>query len=149
MEREHCRRLTMPVILSGLKEIGELRGLERFGDFVAVCLMTLGGPISLKFSDDDAAEDEGYMLWACVDSIGPVKMCRGTNCGVGCGCGCLRDFGYSTETYKASEDDCITIHESIPDPVIDKPLFTLRKTRKMVDDLVVTFMQSLILGALP
>lgn len=152
IRREHCRRLTIPTIVSGLISIGPLKKITRHGELIELVLASRNQDIQLRFCDDDLARDEGYMI---TDEASPVQeelpLCVGLNCSRGCGCGCIRDYGYVDLTkpmilpVNLTGPVCRTVHvmnyDLTPE---DCQLFTLKLTRRMINELVIAFMQASI-----
>lgn len=150
IDREFCRRQTLPLILRSLSSIGPLCEVIRRKDHIELLLDCKGEPTRLKFSDEDVTKDEGFVLRSVEESLGPssVPLCKGINCHRGCGCKCLVDFGYvdkeSLPQY-SSDGGCLDSHVvSFPKPEEDRKLFTLKTTRIMINDLLACFIQSFI-----
>lgn len=151
ISRELCRLLSLPTIISGITTIGPLYKMTSYKDYVAITIVCRGKYIELKFSDEDTAINEGYHL--VLDEqrdIGiDIPICIGTRCGRGCGCGCIRDLGYidNSSLYiaiKMEPTACRKIHETAPSEIVEKQLFSLISTKRMVNELVAAYIESVI-----
>lgn len=146
VSREECRRLTLPTIVSGLAILGPLHSIQRSPTWTSITFLCREYPLTLKFSDEDAARDEGYLLDEneSIDHESLVPACIGVNCGRGCGCRCVKDYGYvaaNASLENTGYQVCCSDHAE-PQPLIHETGFTLKTTNMMIDEIVATFIQS-------
>lgn len=145
IEREACRRQTLPTLIHSLTAMGPLYKVLDFGDHVAIVLLNRGNPLTLKFSDEDAAADEGYTLQGS-SRTGEVKLCKNFQCARGCGCDCVRDRGYVREDnslFCMARVGCPGNCESrVLENYPPDPPFTLRCTKIMIHQLLETYIES-------
>lgn len=125
--------------------MGPLYKVLSFKDYVAIVILNRGNPVTLKFSDEDAAFDEGYGIQG-ESKVGEVILCKNFQCARGCGCDCVRGRGYVREDnslFCVAKPGCTGNCVSKPlKEVQEDPPFTLKCTKIMVHQLLNAYMES-------